>query len=60
MSDNAFWCTLWCCLIGAVCCIAVCGVVSSTYLDCQYIKNGYTRATLVGSDFVQWVKETPK
>ena len=60
MSDNAFWCTIWCCLATVIGAVIICGIVSCTYLDCQYIKNGYTRATLVGTDFVQWVKETPK
>ena len=60
MSDNAMWCTLWCTLMAVVGAIVICAITTYAYLDCKYIENGYTRATLVGTDFVQWVKETPK
>lgn len=59
MSDNAFWCTMVLGIIGLVISAIVAGMAIDAYRDCQYIKAGYTRKTLQGHDWPQWVKEEP-
>ena len=35
-------------------------IVVDGYRDCKYIEAGYTHATLPGTSWAEWVKETPR
>lgn len=59
MNDNTFWLALACSVITMITSIAITAIVVDGYRDCQYIKAGYTRKTLQGYDWPQWVKESP-
>lgn len=59
MSDNAFWCTMVLGIIGLVLSAIVAGMAIDAYRDCRYIEAGYTRKTLQGHDWPQWVKGSP-
>ena len=57
MSDNTFWTVIVCSVVTMIASIAITAIVVDGYRDCQYIKVGYTRKTLQGHDWPQWVKE---
>lgn len=59
MSNNTGWVVVICSVIAMIATIAVTAIVVDGYRDCQYIKAGYTRKTLQGHDWPQWVKESP-
>lgn len=56
VSDNVFWIGI--CLIVAVLTGYI--VRANLELDKEYIKAGYTKTMLVGSDFPKWVKIAEK
>lgn len=60
MSDNAMWSIMACALFFMIAAIVITVVCTDVYRDCKYIENGYTRKTLVGYDWPQWVKEPQK
>lgn len=59
MSNNTGWVVVICSVIAMIVTISVTAIVVDGYRDCQYIKAGYTRKTLQGYDWPQWVKESP-
>jgi len=59
MSDKTFWLAIVCSVLAMITTISVTAIVVDGYRDCQYIKAGYTRKTLQGYDWPQWVKESP-
>lgn len=60
MSDNTQQCIIMCTLMLSLVAVIVACVAIDAYRDCRYIEAGYTRVTLPGADFPQWVKEPVK
>lgn len=59
MTDSDFKCVLVVLLagLGILCATIVVCMAIGTYMDCQYIKAGYTHKMLPGEHHPQWVKE---
>lgn len=55
MDNNAFWFATWTMVVSAIVLIVVTACVTMTALTEKYTSRGYTRTTLPGSHYEQWV-----
>ena len=60
MKEFPAWCVLVLAAVLGLVSIVITAIVVDGYRDCKFIEGGYTRATLPGTSWPEWVKEPQK